>query len=127
WRLEGSDASSARYSIDILNGQTVIAKVIKTFKITPRSDDPKTPQGYEVSVSHRLENQTDQAIRVKALLNGPTAPPAELERQPDGREAGRSPGRAPAGDGGRGGRAQRRTTTRHGRVLRAQGAQGAQH
>jgi YidC/Oxa1 family membrane protein insertase len=83
WRLESADGSSARYSLDVVNGETPVVKVIKTYKLAPRSDDPKTPQGYEVNVGHRFENLTDRPVNVKMVLNGPTAPPRELESQPD--------------------------------------------
>src|SRR5258706_14309785 len=83
WKLDGADASSVTFSVEILNGDAPVARVVKTYTVTPRSDDPKTPQGYEVAVSHRVTNLTDKPLTFKAMLNGPTAPPRELERQPD--------------------------------------------
>jgi YidC/Oxa1 family membrane protein insertase len=83
WKLEGSAANSVSYSLDVLNGETPVAHVVKTYTVTPRSDDPNSPQGYELGVSHRVVNLTGNPITFKATLNGPTAPPRELERQAD--------------------------------------------
>ena len=83
WKLAASTASSARFSVDILNGDTPVARVIKSYELSPRSEDPKTSQGYEVTVSHRVENLTDKPQKIRLGFNGPTVPPRELERQPD--------------------------------------------
>ena len=83
WKLESSSPSAASFSVDILNGDKAVARVTKTYTLTPRSEDPKSPQGYQVNVTHRVENLSGAPFMVKANLNGPTVPPRELERQPD--------------------------------------------
>jgi YidC/Oxa1 family membrane protein insertase len=83
WKLEKSDASSATFSVDILNGDKPVARVIKTYQLSPRSDDPKTSEGYVLNISQKVENLTDREMKFKTIFNGPTAPPRELERQPD--------------------------------------------
>jgi YidC/Oxa1 family membrane protein insertase len=83
WKLDSKDATGATFSLEILNGDAPVARLIKTYKLSPRSEDPNTPQGYEVTLSHRVVNLTDKPITVKATLNGPTVPPRELERQAD--------------------------------------------
>jgi YidC/Oxa1 family membrane protein insertase len=83
WRLEGADATSARFSVDVLNGEQPVAKVVKTFTLDPRSEDGNTSQGYQVVVGHRVENLTDAPLTVRTTLNGPTVPPRELENTPD--------------------------------------------
>lgn len=83
WRREKVEGNSVTFSVDILQGETEVAKLHKTYTITPRSDDPKTNQGFEVGISHRIENLTDKPIKAAIYFNGPTVPPRELERQPD--------------------------------------------
>ena len=65
WKLDSSDARIGQFSVEILNGDTPVAHVTKTYKLSPRSEDPNTPQGYEVTVSHRVENLTDKPITVE--------------------------------------------------------------
>jgi YidC/Oxa1 family membrane protein insertase len=83
WRLESSEASSATFAVDIFNGEVPAARVIKTYKLSPRSEDPKSSQGYVVTVSQKVENLSGQEIKVRWIFNGPTVPPRELERQAD--------------------------------------------
>jgi YidC/Oxa1 family membrane protein insertase len=83
WRVESSKVDSATFSIDVLQNDRPIAKVFKVYQLSERSTDPKSPQGYQMLVSHRFQNLTDRPIAFKAAINGPTEPPRELESQPD--------------------------------------------
>jgi YidC/Oxa1 family membrane protein insertase len=83
WRIDGADSTSARFSVDVLNGETPVAKVIKTFTIDPRTNDVNKSQGYQLVVGHRVENLTDQPLTIRTTLNGPTVPPRELENTAD--------------------------------------------
>ncbi len=83
WRLESSDAASARFAVDVLNGEAPVVRVVKTYKLSPRSEDPNSSQGYQLNVAHRVENLTDKPVAVRVNVNGPTAPPRELEREID--------------------------------------------
>jgi YidC/Oxa1 family membrane protein insertase len=83
WKLDSSGPTGATFSVDILNGDTPVVRLIKSYKLSPRTDDPNTPQGYQVDVDNRFVNLTDKPVTVKANFNGPTVPPRELERQAD--------------------------------------------
>jgi YidC/Oxa1 family membrane protein insertase len=83
WKLDSSDSTGATFSVDILNGDRPVVRLIKTFKLSPRTEDPNTPLGYQVDVNNRFVNLTDKPVTVKANFNGPTVPPRELERQAD--------------------------------------------
>ena len=83
WRLDSADAGSARFSVDLLNGDAHAARVVKMYRLSPRSEDPNSPQGFQVNVVHQVENLTDKPINVWMGLNGPTVPPRELEREID--------------------------------------------
>jgi YidC/Oxa1 family membrane protein insertase len=83
WKVESSSDASATFSADILNGETPVARVSKTYTLSPRSEDGKTSQGYMVMVSQKVENLSDKEMKVRSVFNGPTVPPRELERQAD--------------------------------------------
>ncbi len=85
WKLESADASSAKYSVDIYKGKDRVARVVKIFQLSPRSDEVSSPRGYQLSVIQRVENVSENlaSIGVINVLNGPTTPPREMERQPD--------------------------------------------
>jgi len=80
WKLESSDAGSAVYSVDIYNGDKYVARVVKTFKLTPKKDPS---EGYIVNVTQRVENKTADPIKYWTIVNGTLTPPREMERQPD--------------------------------------------
>jgi YidC/Oxa1 family membrane protein insertase len=83
WKLDHASEGSASFSVEIFNGDKPVARILKTFVLTPHSEDPSTGQGFEMTVGHRVENLTDHPLSFKATLNGPTTPPRDLERQPD--------------------------------------------
>lgn len=83
WRLENSTADSVTYAIEVLQASEPVARVTKTYTLTPGTRDPKTPQGYEVGVAHKIQNLSGRSINAHLVMNGPTEPPKELERQPD--------------------------------------------
>jgi YidC/Oxa1 family membrane protein insertase len=84
WELEGSSSTSATYVIDIVDGNaSPVVRVRKQFELTPRSDDPNSPRGYEVNFRYSFQNVSDRAVSVQTNFNGPTTPPNELERGRD--------------------------------------------
>lgn len=60
-----------------------LVRLTKTFKVFPRSDDPKTPQGYEIEFSQQVQNLSNQALDIHTTVIGPTFPPSELLRGGD--------------------------------------------
>lgn len=83
WTLESADAGTSRWTLDVVNGGGATVRIVKTYTLSKRSADTKTDQGWEVLVSHKVENTGAQPIIAKVCFNGPTAPPRELEGQPD--------------------------------------------
>ena len=83
WRLQSSDSTSATFAVDVLQGDRAIGRVEKVYRLSPRSSDANSPLGYQVNVVHRFVNLIDRPVTFKLVVNGPTAPPQELENQPD--------------------------------------------
>lgn len=83
WKLESKDTTSAVYSVDIVNDAGPVLRVRKRYELTPRTNDPNTPMGYEVMFAYSFENLSGRALSVQTNFNGPTTPPQELERGQD--------------------------------------------
>jgi YidC/Oxa1 family membrane protein insertase len=80
WQLASSNEDSATFTLDVVSGETPVARLHKTFGLT-RKDDASL--GYEVVVSQRVENLSGAPIVVKSALNGPVPPVRELISQED--------------------------------------------
>jgi YidC/Oxa1 family membrane protein insertase len=80
WSLESSDQNTATYYVVLSDITGPIAKVRKTFQVTP-SSDPSS--GYEVAITQSFENLTDHPLSVRAILNGTNVPPRESDRGGD--------------------------------------------
>jgi YidC/Oxa1 family membrane protein insertase len=84
WKVDAVDTSSARLSVEVRGaGDVPVARVTKTYKLSPRTDDPKSSLGYQLNVAHQVENLTDKPINAWVHVNGPTVPPRELDRDVD--------------------------------------------
>ncbi len=75
WKLASSDDSSARFTLDVLDGEMPVARLHKTFALSSGSD---AGLGYEVGVDQRIENLSGSALSVSAELNGPIPPVREI-------------------------------------------------
>ena len=83
WKLEGSDAHSARYVLDVLDqARKPLVRLVKTFRVYDRNDDANG-SGHEVAVTEAIENKTDRSITIASEMIGPTVPPREQERGGD--------------------------------------------
>lgn len=60
-----------------------LVRLTKSFRVFPRSDDPKTPQGYEIEFSQQIQNLSAQPLDIKTTVVGPTFPASELLRGGD--------------------------------------------
>lgn len=60
-----------------------LVRLTKIFKVFPRSDDPKTPQGYEIEFSQQVQNLSNQPLDIQTTVVGPTFPSSELLRGGD--------------------------------------------
>ncbi len=75
WRLASSSDTEATFTLDIVSGDTPVARLYKSYQLT-RRQDPSL--GYEILVNQRIENLGDSPLVVKAELNGPLPPVREL-------------------------------------------------
>jgi YidC/Oxa1 family membrane protein insertase len=82
WRLDSSDANSARYSLDLLLEGKPAVQLVKTYKIFNRKDE-SNGSGYEVLLTQDIQNLTDHPITVGTTLVGTNTPPREQERPGD--------------------------------------------
>jgi YidC/Oxa1 family membrane protein insertase len=82
WALESQDATSATYSVTLGKAGDPAIKVLKTFRISPRSEPSA---GYEVTVNYAIENHSGNAATVSIAYTGPAMPPRELDSGPDQR------------------------------------------
>jgi YidC/Oxa1 family membrane protein insertase len=82
WKLDSSDARSARYVLDLLKAGKPLVRLIKTFQIYNR-DDVANGSGYEAAITLFIQNETSQPITAGSELLGPTTPPREQERAGD--------------------------------------------
>ena len=55
WAMKRGPGSSVEYSVELQGDEGVVARVVKTFTLKPRSDPSL---GYEVSIDYRIENAT---------------------------------------------------------------------
>jgi YidC/Oxa1 family membrane protein insertase len=82
WTLESQDAMSATYSVTLGRAGDPAIKVLKTYRIYPRTE-PNA--GYEVAVSYAIENHSAKPANVSIAYTGPAMPPRELDSGPDQR------------------------------------------
>ncbi len=83
WKLTHSTVASASYRADVLRAGLPAVQIDKTYTLTPRSKDPTTPQGSEVTLEYKVTNLTGKPIAAKLIFNGPTCPPRENDRGDD--------------------------------------------
>lgn len=87
WVQVNRSADSVTYRATIVRGTvgavTPTIQIDKTYKLTPRSTDPNSPQGFEITVSHEVKNLGGQPATVRLAFNGPTAPPRENDQADD--------------------------------------------
>ena len=105
WNTVSSTATSAVFSVDIEDQQGPVARVTKTYRLTlrtkgvavkkstwqrlvhwtksftSRQEDSNGPNGFEINVDQQVRNlRPTQTLKVRAILNGPTPAPAEINR-----------------------------------------------
>lgn len=80
FKLVASDATSATFSADLVRGDATVARVSKTYRVTPTTD---AGLGYEIRLDVRIENLSQAPVTAVATLNGTSAPPWEIERGPE--------------------------------------------
>ena len=80
WALESSSSTSATYSITIDGDAGPIVRIRKTYELFDKS---AAGAGYELALSHGVENLSAAAHDVRLILNGPITPPREVDRGPD--------------------------------------------
>jgi YidC/Oxa1 family membrane protein insertase len=84
WNITHS-GDTVRLTLDLAAPGTEkpLVRLEKTFTVSPRSDDPNTPQGYEIGFSQTVTNLSDQALDISTTIIGPTFPPSEMSRGAD--------------------------------------------
>jgi len=76
WSLVRAEQNLATYALTLGDDSGPLATVRKTYRLLPPSDPS---QGYEIEITHELQNLTAGPISVRAVLNGPTLPPQEQQ------------------------------------------------
>lgn len=75
WTRESADATSATFSVMIAGPTGPVARLTKTYRITPRS---APGLGFNVSLDQSVQSLPEGYRRqIKFSMNGPTPPPAE--------------------------------------------------
>jgi YidC/Oxa1 family membrane protein insertase len=80
WKLESSDPTSAVFSAEVVRGEVPVVRLQRSFTLTARGDASK---GYEVAVATAVANLTGEPLTTEVAINGPGAPPYEIERGPE--------------------------------------------
>ena len=80
WRRVRSDDRSAAFAADVVGADGPVLTVLKRFELSGRDDPPAGRGGFEVRVTERYLNRTDAPLAVRSTIQGPTAPPRELEQ-----------------------------------------------
>jgi len=83
WDLVSRTNTSATYRATVTRDGLPAVQVEKTYTLTPRTNDEKTPEGYEVTVAYKVKNLTGAPIAARLDFNGPNAPPRENDRADD--------------------------------------------
>jgi YidC/Oxa1 family membrane protein insertase len=80
WRVESQSDTAYTLAVDIVEGETPLATIRKTYTVLPREEGGDDgPRGLQVLVSQSIQNRTQQPLTVQSALNGPTLPPAEID------------------------------------------------
>ena len=83
WKLDRQDASSASYSQELAIDQKPLLRLTRTYQLPQIEASMTQSQGYELSVTTTMQNLADHPLTIRALFNGPTVPPKEVERGAD--------------------------------------------
>jgi YidC/Oxa1 family membrane protein insertase len=81
WHLEGQPTQeSATFFIDIGDDQGPLVRLRKRYELVRQTDpEPDPALGYEVLVTQSYQSLTDRELQISGVLNGPTAPPREMD------------------------------------------------
>ncbi|HWE01359.1 MAG TPA: YidC/Oxa1 family insertase periplasmic-domain containing protein, partial [Tepidisphaeraceae bacterium] len=84
WNTVSSTAASATFSVDVVDEQGPVARVAKTYRVAGRNEGKAQTKGFEVDVEQTIRNlRPGGTLNVRAVINGPTPPPAENEQTDD--------------------------------------------
>lgn len=94
WNTSRS-GDTVRLTLDLASPgtQTPLVRLEKVFAVSPRTDDPNTPQGYEIGFSQTVTNLSNQGLDISTTIIGPTFPPSEMSRGADRQMIGGYKGR----------------------------------
>jgi YidC/Oxa1 family membrane protein insertase len=85
WKLESSSDREAIFAIELQEAGRPLLRIRKHIELFQRPADkqPAGAAGYELLIRHTLENLSSAPLRAALELNGPTAPPREMDRTND--------------------------------------------
>ncbi len=76
WEVAEQTDHSVRLSLEIQDKNKPMLRVWRSYGLKPKS---APGLGYDLEVSDSYENLTARPLTVKAIMNGPTTPPPEIE------------------------------------------------
>lgn len=79
WTLDQHSDNSATYQIDLAHNGKPALRICKRYSLTAASDDPATPQGYELNVDYFVQNLSTQK---QSVAWPSTAPPPRSPKRP---------------------------------------------
>ncbi|MDP9172639.1 MAG: YidC/Oxa1 family insertase periplasmic-domain containing protein [Planctomycetota bacterium] len=86
WRLESHSQASLTYGIEIRSPSDVpLVHISKTYQVepAPSTNRDNSTGGFELNVTHHIENLSNTPHAVHLVFDGPTMPPREIERSDD--------------------------------------------